>query len=88
MNGAAIITALSAYAAGAAALCGAVAAIVHWFDRQSRQDADIKNIKRENMLIVSALSACLDGLTQLGANHSVTEEKDKLDRYLNEQAHH
>ena len=39
------------------------------------------------MLIVSALSACLDGLTQLGANHAVTAEKEKLDKYLIEQAH-
>ena len=78
---------ISAAIAALTVICGAVAATVRWFDRQSRQDSDIKNIKKENMMIVSALSACLDGLTQLGANHSVTEEKEKLDRYLNEQAH-
>ena len=81
------IAAISAAIAGSAAICGAIAAIVRWFERQAKQDDDIKNIKKENMMIVSALSACLDGLTQLGANHSVTTEKEKLDRYILEQAH-
>ena len=78
---------ISAAIAASAAVGGAVAAIVRWFDRQAKQDIDIKSIKKENMMIVSALSACLDGLTQLGANHSVTTEKEKLDRYILEQAH-
>ena len=81
------VAAISAAVASSAAICGAVVAIVRWFERQSKQDSDIKNIKKENMMIVSALSACLDGLTQLGANHSVTTEKEKLDRYILEQAH-
>ena len=81
------IAAISAAIAGAAAICGTVTAAVRWFERQSKQDDDIKNIKKENMMIVSALSACLDGLTQLGANHSVTTEKEKLDKYILEQAH-
>lgn len=32
-------------------------------------------------------SACLDGLQRLGANHSVPLEKNKLDKYLDQQAH-
>ena len=39
------------------------------------------------MLIVCALSACLDGLTQLGANHSVSKAKKELDDYIIAQAH-
>ena len=38
-------------------------------------------------MITYALSACLDGLHQLGANSSVTDAKDKLDKYINQQAH-
>ena len=34
-----------------------------------------------------ALQACLDGLEQLGANHNVPEAKDKLSKYINQQAH-
>ena len=81
------IGAISGVIAGAAVIFGAVFAAFRWFERQSKQDSDIQNIKKENMMIVSALSACLDGLTQLGANHSVTAEKEKLDRYIIEQAH-
>ena len=51
------------------------------------QDKDIDKIKEENTLIVFALSACLDGLQQLGANHTVTVAKDKLDKYINKRAH-
>ena len=44
--------------------------------------------RKEPPLIVYALSACLDGLGQLGANHTVPVAKDKLDKYINKQAHH
>ena len=34
-----------------------------------------------------ALSACLDGLVQLGANHEVPKAKKELDDYIRSQAH-
>ena len=78
----------------AGALIGALAAIIgycvkgiRWYVRQEEQDRDIKPIKKENTLIVYALSACLDGLEQLGANHTVPVAKEKLDKYINEMAH-
>ena len=58
-----------------------------WFLKQEQQDKEIKRIKEENALICYALSACLDGLQQLGCNHTVPDAKDKLDKYLNKQAH-
>ena len=58
-----------------------------WYLKQEKQDEEIKNIKEEDKLICYALSACLDGLMQLGANHTVPVAKDKLDKYLNQQAH-
>jgi hypothetical protein len=58
-----------------------------WYLKQEKQDEEIKQIKEENTLICFALSACLDGLMQLGANHTVPVAKDKLDKYLNKQAH-
>ena len=58
-----------------------------WYLKQEKQDEEIKRIKEENTLICFALSACLDGLQQLGANHTVPIAKDKLDKYLNQQAH-
>lgn len=51
------------------------------------QDNAIERLKDENCLICFALSACLDGLEQLGANHTVPKAKDKLDKYINQQAH-
>lgn len=81
------ITSISAIIAAVSLISGTVYAACRWFARQERQSRELQNIKNENMLIVSALSACLDGLTQLGANHAVTAEKEKLDKYLIEQAH-
>ena len=54
---------------------------------QKKQDEDIASIKKEQGLATIALLACLDGLQQLGANHTVPEAKQKLQNYLNEQAH-
>lgn len=58
-----------------------------WYLKQEKQDKEIEKIKEENTLICFALSAALDGLMQLGANHTVPIAKDKLDKYLNEKAH-
>lgn len=54
---------------------------------QHKHAVDIGRINRENQLIIVALSACLDGLMQLGANHSVPTAKHQLDTHLNQQAH-
>ncbi|MBE6649389.1 MAG: branched-chain amino acid ABC transporter permease [Ruminococcaceae bacterium] len=54
---------------------------------QNKQADEIKRIKDEQTLIFYALLACLDGLQQLGANHTVPEMKGKLERHLNENAH-
>ena len=80
ITAAAIITALGV-------IFGVVFAVYRWYLKQEKQDKDIAHIKEENTLIVFALSACLDGLQQLGANHTVPIAKDKLDKYINQQAH-
>lgn len=78
----------------AAALLAAVIAILKQYNKvydmvthQKEQDRDIKTIKREQTMTIYALQACLDGLEQLGANHNVPEAKDKLSKYINQQAH-
>lgn len=50
-------------------------------------EKDIVRLKEENTLICFGLCAALDGLEQLGANHTVPIAKNKLDKYLNQQAH-
>lgn len=77
---AAVITALGV-------IFGVIFAVYRWYLKQEKQDKDIARIKEEDTLIVFALSACLDGLQQLGANHTVPIAKDKLDKYINQQAH-
>lgn len=77
---AAVISALSV-------IFGVVFAVYRWYLKQEKQDKDIAHIKEEDTLIVFALSACLDGLQQLGANHTVPIAKDKLDKYINQRAH-
>lgn len=77
---AAVITAL-------ATISGAFVALYKWYLRQNKDSQEIKKLKHENALICYALSACLDGLIQLGANHNVPKIKDKLDKYLNQLAH-
>ena len=77
---AAVITALGV-------IFGVIFAIYKWYLKKEKQDKDIAHIKEEDTLIVFALSACLDGLQQLGANHTVPIAKDKLDKYINQQAH-
>lgn len=69
------------------AIAGVVFAVYRWYLRQNKQNDEIKKIKSENTLICYGLSAALDGLIQLGANHSVTMAKEKLDKHLNQQAH-
>lgn len=65
-----------------------VAFKVHkWYLEQKKLKKEIKQIKEENTLLYEALSACLDGLLQLGCNHTVPGAKEKLDAYINQQAH-
>lgn len=68
-------------------LFGAIFAIYKWYLKQEEQDKDIAKMKEENALTFYALIACLDGLEQLGANHTVTETKERLEKYINRQAH-
>lgn len=70
-----------------AVIFGVIFACYRWYLKQEKQDEDIKSMKEENTLICFALQACLDGLEQLGANHSVPIAKEKLEKHLNKSAH-
>ena len=81
-----VITVVSALSS-VGVVVGAILACHKWFLKQEKQDEDIAKMKEENCLICYGLEACLDGLEQLGANHSVPVAKDKLNKYLSQQAH-
>lgn len=54
---------------------------------EERHKADMKESNEERQLICYCLVACLDGLQQLGANHTVPIAKNKMEKHLNEKAH-
>ena len=72
-------------------ILGAVLTVYKFYDTTKRQNKEqnreIKRIKTEQTLICYALSACLDGLEQLGANHTVPKARNMLDKHLNKAAH-
>lgn len=70
-----------------AIIFGVVFACYRWYLKQEKQDKDIKALKEENALICYGMQACLDGLEQLGANHTVPIAKEKLEKHLNKSAH-
>lgn len=80
ITGASLMTALGV-------ILGVIFKVHKWYLKQKQLEKEIKQIKEEDTLICYALSACLDGLQQLGCNHTVPDAKDKLDKYLNQQAH-
>lgn len=74
---------------------GVVVWCVKFVERQKKQDdelkaireVELKAIREENCLLCYAMTACLDGLCQLGANHDVTTAKEKMQKHLNQAAH-
>ncbi len=51
--------------------------------RNRRQDVQIIDSLKQRQLIVVSLLAVIDGLTQMGANHNVSTQKQVLLDYLN-----
>lgn len=54
---------------------------------QSETDAKLQEIRAEQCMMTYCMRAVLDGLHQLNCNGPVTEASEKLDKYLNQQAH-
>ena len=77
-----------------AAISGAFVAIISyirkifgWFDRQEKQDKEIKYIKEEQTILTKGILACLKGLHEQGANGPVTEAINEIETHLNQRAH-
>lgn len=69
------------------AIGGVLIAVYKWFDKQNKQDKDIAKMKEEMCLLTYGILACLDGLQQLGCNHTVPETRDKIEKHINKAAH-
>lgn len=92
-----VITA-AAFAGAVIALVTYFSKVVRWVDKQSKQDEEIKqlkkhheediqSIKEEQTLLVYGVLACLKGLKEQGCNGPVTEAINKYEKYLNQKAH-
>ena len=81
-----VITAASLLAA-LGSLGGMVAWWVRFVDRDRRQDAELKAIRREQTLLCYGMTACLKGMKEQGCNGPVTTALDKLEKHLNQAAH-
>lgn len=66
----------------------AIFAVYRWYLRQNKQDKEIKKMQEEQCLLTYGIMACLDGLQQLGANHTVPEVRNRIEKHINKQAHH
>ena len=79
---------------GAAAIVGAFVALVTyikrifgWFDRQEKQDREIKEMKEEQALLTKGILACLKGLSEQGCDGPVTAAITEFEEHLNKKAH-
>jgi len=60
----------------------------HSKEIEQHHDDDIASIKHEQTLLVYGVLACLKGLREQGCNGPVTEAINRIEKYLNETAHH
>lgn len=86
INGNTIIT-IAALITALITILGVVLSAHKWYLKQEKQDFDIKSLKEEQCLLVYGMLGCLDGLEQLGCNHTVTETRNKLEKHINREAH-
>lgn len=93
-----IITA-AAFVAALMALAGYMFRARDWVKKQDGQDKriddlkdnhdkDISAIMEEQQLLTYGILACLKGLKEQGCNGPVTEAITKIEKHLNEKAHH
>lgn len=86
INAQTVIMAASVLGA-AMALLGGLSAAYRWYQRQNKQDDDIRAMKEEMCLLTYGVLACLKGLKEMGRNGPVTEAIDKIEKHMNQEAH-
>lgn len=69
------------------ALVGYFTRVVKWFQKQDGQDKDIKGLKEEQRILTKGILACLRGLKEQGCNGPVSEGIREIEEHLNQQAH-
>lgn len=81
-----IITAGSVIAA-LSALSAMAWRFFKWVDRQKIQDKELSETREELTLLTYGVLACLKGLKEQGCNGPVTDAINRIEKYINKQAH-
>ena len=82
-----LIITISSVTSSVIVIGSALIAVIHWFQRQSEQDRDIRRLKDEMKLICSGVLACLKGLREQGCDGPVDSAIEEIERYIKDQAH-
>ncbi len=68
-------------------ISGAVFSGYRWYLKKNKQDQDIKEIKREQVILIHGVLACLKGLKEQGCDGPVTSAISEIEVHLNKRAH-
>lgn len=69
-------------------LVGAIIAVYKVIEQNKKQTEVIRAMQEEQTVICYGLLACLKGLQEQGCNGPVTEARGRLEKHLNQKAHH
>ena len=84
---AAIIVSVASVITALGVILGVILSVHKWYLKQEKQDDDIKVIKEEQSILTQGVLACLKGLKEQGCDGPVTIAIDKIETYINQQAH-
>ena len=82
-----LIVTIASFITALGVIFGAVFAGYRWYLKQNKQDESIKEIKKEQSLLTQGVLACLKGLKEQGCDGPVTIAIEKIEQYINLQAH-
>lgn len=83
----AIIISIASVITALGVILGVIFSVHKWYLKQEKQDDDIKVIKEEQSILTQGVLACLKGLKEQGCDGPVTIAIEKIETYINQQAH-
>ena len=83
----AIIISIASVITALGVILGVILSVHKWYLKQEKQDDAIKVIKEEQSILTQGVLACLKGLKEQGCDGPVTLAIEKIESYINQQAH-